>query len=1340
MIQYIKKRKFKNNNRFKYVYYKIDGKTKKRISSEEYYKNKNKNKKYKYIGGNKYKGVSILKTEDNAPIHGSIKQITRVDKNLIEFLGKHDLDHLFKRDKDIIIHGVPYVSYKMSPNDLKKMEEKMEELQKDDKYDGPHIFRNRVTYSERNIHKDMYIWDIEGEENPDIDETQEEFDILSKKSIDGKGFNPLTNKRYSDKYLLKDKDGKMRMEYYLDLPLYIDRNHVRAVIENNQVTLIQSGTGSGKSVIVPKIALQIINYGYGYTADIEQRKSDIEQRKSAIEQRKSDIEQHGEDIEQHKSDIEHRLKKNHKVIMTLPKKILTSIGAESSAKELDVTLGEEIGYKHKGSKIGDKPSFDKNKTILLYATDGTLESKLKEYPTLRKEDGINLYDIIIIDEVHERNERIDMIIHMMKYALKHNPSLKLILMSATIDPTPFKVFFREFKFQDISISGKPLKTIYEKWIPVPPKKDYQKVAENQIKSILENEIGELDDEDITNPEYERMKYIKGLYDNISNSDRENILHVQKQVERQEMSEKDRSQMQAKKDAEEKELKKQFDAMTPEKQKEYNEKNEKNESQELNKKGAILFFDTTTSKAKSMCNTITKFKDNLFLNTKIYCKGLDSKSTIKNPDLKKNVQDDTLYKKSEGGPYGRKVVIATNIAESSLTIKGLSYVIDSGYELVVSYNPEKMMIVKETKRISKAQAKQRWGRVGRTEPGMAIKLYTEEEYNNFEDYPEPALLTIDCMPLLIQITDMMEKKNKYSELLDMKYQNTYNIKSIEDLIVNSNDFFITPIKQNYFDSAKKILKELKCLDKNGDLTLDFYLIREIFNILKENSDNTANFSIFDAKMILESFIYDCVDEVIEIIVCCKYLKDGSLENLFNPESDKQKKLRMNKEDKRRIINKKKLYKDHKKLIDPESDHLTIYNLYNLYKKYQEEYKIKLNKKDFDTTEEYNKKLEEEEKKEKKEWNENMEIMPDAFQKTSKFFKNFSFVKIFYENFEQKCKAFNKPFPELLKGFKLKQIDYNHFIDKFPDFLKTELLQTDQIYIQFISDVLMQMKNKIKEIEVIFKENNIIIDSEVPGQRELTKTDIERGIKLVLDKKYLPLKDKITLNLEQIFNQELQNDNNTVFTRINFILNAIEKGENDNSMKIKVLYSLYFMKNEKNKEIKDYFQDSGVRGIQNDIYGTHVDTSTNTDFIQINEKKEIWKHHNDLKKNIKRCIVAGYSVHICQNKPKEKEGEQEGGGWWPFSFGKGKEDTTNENYINCFLTEKLELTSMFEENKDKTFVNFKNPNKKYIIYNTLSQDRNKPLKNYANIITIIPEDIIHDNVKFKGDSKCSVQERE
>jgi len=247
MVQYIKKRKLKNDNRFKYVYYKIDGKTKKRVSSKEYHKNK-KNKNY--IGGNKYKGLSLLKTEDNSPIDGSIKQITRVDKNLIEFLSKHKLENLFKRNKDIIIHGVPYVSYKMSPNTLQIMKDLQKKLKNDKNYDGPHIFGNSVTYSERNIHKDMYIWSLEGEEDPDIDETEEEYNILSKKSIDGNGLNPLTNKRYSEKYL-KNKP----MEYYEELPLYIDRDHVRAVIENNQVTLIQSGTGSGKSVTNYKLWL-----------------------------------------------------------------------------------------------------------------------------------------------------------------------------------------------------------------------------------------------------------------------------------------------------------------------------------------------------------------------------------------------------------------------------------------------------------------------------------------------------------------------------------------------------------------------------------------------------------------------------------------------------------------------------------------------------------------------------------------------------------------------------------------------------------------------------------------------------------------------------------------------------------------------------------------------------------------------------------------------------------------------------------------------------------------------------------------------------------------------------
>ena len=75
-------------------------------------------------------------------------------------------------------------------------------------------------------------------------------------------------------------------------------------------------------------------------------------------------------------------------------------------------------------------------------------------------------------------------------------------------------------------------------------------------------------------------------------------------------------------------------------------------------------------------------------------------------------------------------------------------------------------------------------------------------------------------------------------------------------------------------------------------------------------------------------------------------------------------------------------------------------------------------------------------------------------------------------------------------------------------------------------------------------------------------------------------------------------------------------------------------------------------------------------KINSIKEILKNENDKNTNIKRCIVAGYSVHICQYK-KEMPEEQEGGGWWPFSFGKGKEDNPNEilPFLTCLSTKGL-----------------------------------------------------------------------
>jgi len=79
----------------------------------------------------------------------------------------------------------------------------------------------------------------------------------------------------------------------------------------------------------------------------------------------------------------------------------------------------------------------------------------------------------------------------------------------------------------------------------------------------------------------------------------------------------------------------------------------------------------------------------------------------------------------GGPAGRKIIISTNIAETSLTIDGIVYVIDPGFVKQKVYNPRIRVESLLVTPVSRASALQRAGRAGRTQPGKAYRLYTEE---------------------------------------------------------------------------------------------------------------------------------------------------------------------------------------------------------------------------------------------------------------------------------------------------------------------------------------------------------------------------------------------------------------------------------------------------------------------------------------------------------------------------------------------------------------------------------------------------------------------------------------
>ena len=98
----------------------------------------------------------------------------------------------------------------------------------------------------------------------------------------------------------------------------------------------------------------------------------------------------------------------------------------------------------------------------------------------------------------------------------------------------------------------------------------------------------------------------------------------------------------------------------------------------------------------------------------------------------------------------KVVFATNIAEASLTVNGLVYVVDSGLEKASGFDPAMNCSTLDTQFISQAQISQRWGRVGRTQPGYAYSLYTEEQHRKFKKFPTPAMLSTDLTGVALSL--------------------------------------------------------------------------------------------------------------------------------------------------------------------------------------------------------------------------------------------------------------------------------------------------------------------------------------------------------------------------------------------------------------------------------------------------------------------------------------------------------------------------------------------------------------------------------------------------------------
>lgn len=102
---------------------------------------------------------------------------------------------------------------------------------------------------------------------------------------------------------------------------------------------------------------------------------------------------------------------------------------------------------------------------------------------------------------------------------------------------------------------------------------------------------------------------------------------------------------------------------------------------------------------------------------------------------------------------RKVILSTNIAESSLTIEGIRAVVDSGLARVASWSAWSGLTRLRIERVSQSSAIQRAGRAGRNGPGVAVRLYSEEDFRRRPHHIAPEILRADLTPLLLQLADM-----------------------------------------------------------------------------------------------------------------------------------------------------------------------------------------------------------------------------------------------------------------------------------------------------------------------------------------------------------------------------------------------------------------------------------------------------------------------------------------------------------------------------------------------------------------------------------------------------------
>lgn len=524
--------------------------------------------------------------------------------------------------------------------------------------------------------------------------------------------NALTGLPYSNRYyeLFRKR---------IALPVWEYREKFFEYLNNHQILVLVGETGSGKTTQIPQWCVELLRQKGGRRG----------------------------------------------VACTQPRRVAAMSVAARVAEEMDVAIGQEVGYSIRFEDCSSP------KTLLKYMTDGMLLREAMSDPLLEA------YGVVLLDEAHERTLATDILMGVLKQVVTQRPDLKIVVMSATLDAGKFQNYFDNAPLMSVPGRTHPVEIFYTP----EPERDYLEAA---IRTVIQ-------------------------------------IHMCEEIE-----------------------------------------------------GDILLFLTGQEEIEEACKRLKREIDNLGPDVgEMKCIPLYSSLP---PNLQQRIFEPPPPAKANGA-IGRKVVVSTNIAETSLTIDGVVFVIDPGFAKQKVYNPRIRVESLLVSPISKASSQQRAGRAGRTRPGKCFRLYTEKAYKTeMQDQTYPEILRSNLGSVVLQLKKL----------------------GIDDLV--HFDFMDPPAPETLM-RALELLNYLQSLDDNGELT-------ELGSIMAEFPLDPQL-----AKMLITSCEYNCSNEALSITAMLSVPQCFVRPNEAKKAADESK----------------------MRFAHIDGDHLTLLNVYHAFKQNHED---------------------------------------------------------------------------------------------------------------------------------------------------------------------------------------------------------------------------------------------------------------------------------------------------------------------------------------------------------------------------------------------------------------------